>query len=186
METYENPYQPRDILQDDDEFRELMNLARVERVRSYLEIGAKWGGSVWRMSYALPGKSRIAIVDLPKPDTETHLKECAAQLENRSFEVHLILGDSIAPKTIEAVRALAPFDLCFIDGDHTEPYVRGDWENYGSLARIVAFHDVTFDGPTPGKRPVDCRNVWNDVKRNYRHREIKHHPTHFGIGVLWR
>jgi len=35
-----------------------------------------------------------------------------------------------------------PFDLCFIDGDHTWEWVVRDYENVGRFARICAFHDI--------------------------------------------
>jgi hypothetical protein len=40
-------------------------LLQREGVRSYLEIGSKFGGSLWRVANSLPPGSRIVSVDLP-------------------------------------------------------------------------------------------------------------------------
>ena len=64
-----------------------------------------------------------------------------------------------------------------------------DWQNYGPLARIVAFHDIGWrrEANWPGKR-IAVPEVWNEIKAGYRFEEIKLCPTgkNNGIGVLWR
>jgi len=34
------------------------------------------------------------------------------------------------------------FDLIFLDGDHTTPWITRDWVNVGQIAKICAFHDL--------------------------------------------
>jgi hypothetical protein len=68
-------------------------------------------------------------------------------------------------------------------------YVSRDFENYGGLARIVAFHDISWWRPDPwikdhGK--MDVPDFWNGIKNKYRHREIKLEQRNNGIGILWR
>ncbi len=181
------------LLQDFGEFTEFINLIREEKVRSYLEIGSKHGGSLWRVANELPKGSRVVSVDLPQgdgsfKDSEPNLKQCVNELIARGYDAYLFLTDSTDPLTIEAVRKLSPFDLCFIDGYHTEPFVRADWVNYGSMSRMVAFHDISWraDGRTSKKAEIEAPQVWNDVKQSYRHREIRRQPRDYGIGVLWR
>jgi hypothetical protein len=53
------------MLQDDPRDRGTCRPVQGEGVRSYLEIGAKFGGSLWRAAQALPKGSRIVAVDLP-------------------------------------------------------------------------------------------------------------------------
>lgn len=161
-----------------------------EGVRSYLEVGSKWGGSLWRVANALPAGSRIVSVDLPwgKRETEPHLISCWKELKARRYDAHLFLGDSTDEKIIDAVRALSPFDAIFIDANHTEPYVRKDWANYGPMGRLVAFHDINWQprAQPSGKLPIDVPKVWNEIKDGYRFEEIKLDKRDNGIGILWR
>lgn len=174
-------------LQDTSELVEFVRLVQREKVRSYLEIGSKFGGSLWAVTVAMQVHSRAVSVDL---DGGADLKECVSRLQKVGYEVHLFVGDSVDPKIVEEVKCLGPFDLCLIDANHTEPYVRMDWLNYGPMARIIAFHDIAYDlGDRPPKPwKIEVPKVWNEIKRDYRHEEIKlcHTKRDNGIGILWR
>jgi hypothetical protein len=179
-------------LQDWSEFREFLKLIGENNVRSYLEVGSKHGGSLWRIANTLPRGSRVVSVDLPHGDgsfkeSQKNLEECIEELGRRGYEAHLFLGDSTKQVVIDQVRALAPFDLCLIDANHTEPYVRKDWQNYGPMARMVAFHDVGHTKPIGGgKMPIQVPKVWNEIKLNYRYHEIKKCKDSNGLGILWQ
>jgi len=181
------------MLQNAMEFDRFITLMWGENIRSYLEIGSKHGGSLWRIANLLPAGSRIVSVDLPHGDrsfkeSQPHLEGCVAELRRLGYDSHLFLGDSTDPAIVAGVGLLAPFDLCFIDANHTEPFVRADWANYGSLARIVAFHDIGWIArPEPSKKmPIEVPKVWNEIKRGFRHQEIRACERDNGIGVLWR
>lgn len=193
------------LLQNLLEFEEFRTLMRKEGVRSYLEIGSKNGGSLWRLAMKLDKGARLVSVDLPHGDlsfktTLPNLQACVSRLKEEGYDAHLIVGDSTAPETVEKVRALSPFDAVFIDGNHTRPFIEKDWANYGPMARIIAFHDISFlrEGGTDSKKlPIDAPQFWNEIKGNYKHVEIRKEPTRKdpstgkkacdnGIGVLWR
>ena len=189
----------RKVLQNPQELNSFVALLQKEKVGSYLEVGCKFGGSLWRVATSLPRGSRIVAVDLPHGDTsfkETlpHLEACVRDLKTRGYDAHLFVGDSTSPDIVEQVRALAPFDCCLIDANHTEPYVRKDWANYGPLARIVAFHDISWRRGTHTEHqiskyfPIQVPKVWDEIKQDYRHHEIKLDPTKQdnGFGILWR
>jgi Methyltransferase domain len=185
----------RQMLQDPAELQQFINILKQENVRSYLEIGSKHGGSLWRIALSLPKGSRIVTVDLPHgdgsfKDSEPNLKQCCVALMRKGYDVHTVLGNSIEPQTVEKVRALGPFDACFIDANHTEPFVRKDWANYGPMARIVAFHDIGWiaEERITKKFPIDVPRIWAEIKQPYRWQEFKLHHTgrDNGIGVLWR
>lgn len=185
----------RRMLQDPTEFGRFMELIRKEGVQSYLEIGSKHGGSFWRISTSLPINSRVVSVDLPHGDqsfkvTAPNLRECVEELKKRRYDAHLFLTDSTEPKTVEAVKQLGPYDLVFIDANHTEPYVRQDWSNYGPLGRIVAFHDIAWKflphKDDIKKLPIHVPMVWKELKAKYEHMEISHCKAANGIGILWR
>lgn len=188
-------YQSR-VLQNAREFDEFLSLIQREDVRSYLEIGSMYGGSLWRVASAMPRGSRLVSCDyaVDTPEALPSLKECVSHLTRSGYDAHLIVGDSMAPKTVELVAALGPFDMILIDGAHTLEAVNADWQNYGPMARIVAFHDIawneTWRSSVPGRpfKAMGVPTLWNDLKPLYRHEEIKfQHPSnYYGLGVLWR
>lgn len=181
------------ILQDIREIEAFIEVLQGEDVRSYLEIGSKHGGSLWRVGRKLPKGSRIVSVDLPHGDdsfkeSQKSLEECIDALSKMGHDAYLLIGDSTDPEIVSDVTNLGPFDVCFIDANHTEPYVRKDWANYGPLARIVAFHDIGWiPRPQPTKKmPIDVPIIWKEIKRNFRHQEIRMCERDNGIGILWR
>lgn len=183
----------RAILQRESEVSAFIDILKKENVRSYLEIGSKFGGSLWHIGNSLPKGARIVSVDLPHGDksfkeSQPHLEQCVKALHERGYDARLIIGDSTSPHVIQLVAALAPFDACFIDANHTEAYVREDFKNYSAMAKLLAFHDINFsrpDGMPPGKKPIEVPKVWNEIKNGFRHVEIKHDKQDNGIGILW-
>lgn len=181
-------YQPPAAQQYMEEFNQFLDLLKANNVKSYLEIGSKHGGALWLAANALPKGSLIVSVDLPwgKRETEPVLKECWMELQKLGYEVHGILGDSTSPNIIHTVKNLGPFDACFIDANHTLPYVKQDWENYGPLCKMVAFHDIGWiEPPNFKKMKIDVPILWNKIKQDYPHSEFKSDHRHNGIGVLW-
>jgi predicted O-methyltransferase YrrM len=183
----------RMMLQDPGEFNEFLRIIREQNVRSYLEIGSKHGGTFWKIATVLPPGSRVVSVDLPHGDgsfkeSEPHLVACINELNRRGYDAHLFIGDSTDPDVIRDVAKLGPFDLCFIDANHTEPFVRSDWKHYGQMARIVAFHDIGWQKrPEPSKKmPIDVPHVWGEIKQGFRYQEIRRCPRDNGIGIIWR
>lgn len=186
---------PPKMLQVDSEIDALASIVRRENCRSLLEIGSKHGGSLLRLVHAMPKGSRAVAVDLPNgtrewKESEGALSSVASGLRSQGYDVEIIWGDSTDPKIVAEVQKRGPFDLAFIDGNHTLPFIEKDWGNYGSLARIVAFHDIAWfrNSEWVGVR-IDVPEFWNAVKvRGSRYEEFRHCPTmkNNGIGVLWR
>ena len=178
------------ILQNKKELADFIRLLNDEKVESYLEIGSKFGGSLWPIANALPKGSRIVAVDLPHGDksfkeSEPHLLECVQQLRKRGYHASIILGDSTDPDVIRQVYELGPFDAVFIDANHTVPYVNADWINYGKICKLIAFHDINPIKVPPHKKPIEVPIFWNGIKHKYRHVEFKYDVQGNGIGVLW-
>jgi cephalosporin hydroxylase len=174
--------------QDLPELDAFIELVKRENINSYLEIGSRWGGSFWRVMTALPLGSRGVSVDL-QPNND--LNQCMITLIQMGYVVRFIPGDSTNSKVVAAAQQGAPYDLCLIDGNHTAPYVRSDWKNYGPMAKIVAFHDINYSRPylsPTAKWPIDVPKLWKEIKDKYRHEEIKlcHTRRDNGFGILWR
>lgn len=179
------------------ELEDFLQFVRDEKIESYCEIGCKLGGLLWQVAQCLPPKARIVAVDMPnshwgRSETLESLQNCVTTLRNRGYDAHLFIGDSTSEPIVERVKALSPFDLLFIDANHTEPYVRKDFGNYGTLAKIVCFHDIGWnpenDKTRPGRLPIEVPKVWADIKKVYQFaatfQEIKHDNGHNGIGIL--
>jgi cephalosporin hydroxylase len=185
------------IQQHPQELLEFTKFIRDADIRSYLEIGCKFGGSLWSVAQAMREKGRIVAVDLPhghwgRSDSEAPLRECVKHLQRDGFDAYLFIGDSTDKRIVESVRSLAPFDCVFIDANHTEQYVRTDFTNYGRLGKYCCFHDIAWANPTPPNRlPIEVPIVWAELKETFKDtaafREIKHDNGHNGIGIIkWR
>ena len=176
------------------ELAEFVRFVRSIECRSYLEIGSKFGGSLWAVSEAMPKSSRLVAVDLPngqwgRTDSELSLRMCIDKLKARGFDTHLFMGDSTDPGIVDAVRTLAPFDCLLIDANHTLPYVKKDFSNYGRLAKHCCFHDIGWDKPTPPNRlPIEVPIVWKELKQTLCNEasfcEIRYDERHNGIGII--
>lgn len=187
MANYQTPH----MAQVEAEIAWFVQLLQRENVTRFLEIGSKFGGSLWRIGCALPKGSCIVSVDMPMSrTTQDPLEMRVKQLNERGYDAHLIIGDSTSSGVIGEVKALAPFDACLIDANHTLPYVTKDWLHYGSMAKIVAFHDIAWKRPPEwnGGYRIDVPEFWQSIKKNYRHEEVRLDKTgrDNGIGVLWR
>jgi len=186
-------------LQHPGEIRALVDLLVDQKVKSYLEIGAKFGGSLWRVGSRLESPAKIVAVDLPNgtrvwPESKCSLEQCATALRRKGHTVDLIWGDSTDDAVIAQVKERAPFDAILIDANHTRPFIEKDWANYGPLGKIIIFHDISWKrdkawfAANPGRPRIDVPQFWDVIKQSFYHVEIRMDPTggDNGVGVLWR
>lgn len=136
--------------------RYLVELAR-HRIETYLEIGARHGGTfvitVEYLSRFHP-VSRAVAVDL----------ECSPALihyANSRRGVAAIAANSQTDHFREFVHSRGPFDLVLIDGDHSEAGCRHDFETVAGHARIIVLHDIASDA-VPG-----VGRVWKEIRATY-------------------
>ncbi len=165
-----------------------------QKIKSFLEVGSKFGGALWLITRIMPRGSRVVSVDMPnshwgRSDTEQSLQACFAHLKREGFDAHLFLGDSTSSEIVSKVDKLAPFDAVFIDANHTEPFVRKDFASYGRMTKIFCFHDIGWNNPTPpGRMAIEVPKVWRELKETYRDaatfREILIDKNHNGIGIM--
>jgi cephalosporin hydroxylase len=188
------PYESN-ILQVPEEIDAYCDLLRAEEVSLYLEVGSKFGGSLWRAARALPVGSRIVSIDLPNGtkawrDSKASLEACISDLKDLGYDARIIWGDSMSPDVIRKAFLYGPYHAIMIDADHRLPGVTADWGNYGPMSKsMVAFHDITWRrAPDWVGTRIDVPEFWNSIKSDYRHKELKFCPTgkNNGIGVLWK
>lgn len=180
------------VTQYDDELNPFIAALIEGNTKSFIEIGSRFGGSLWRIANALPKGSKIVSVDSGKgmggnkPGAQESLIACVNKLKELGYNAHLIIGDSHSREIIDRAMSFAPFDAAFIDGDHTLEGVTLDWIYYGRHTRICGFHDVAWEKPTPyAGKLVDCKAFWDVLSKRYRSETHVHPNGNMGVGFLW-
>jgi len=103
------------------------------KITSFCEIGVMHGGNfLFCSEYLRRFNSNIRCIGIDPADClDPEIREIIEK------EVWL----SFKPSTSDDIAGMI-FDLIFIDGDHTMPWLVRDWENVGRLSKICAFHDL--------------------------------------------
>jgi hypothetical protein len=86
------------------------------------------------------------------------------------------------------VQKCGPYDAILIDGDHTYEGVRKDWQAYGGMARIVAFHDIVGTGQKENVtgRVVEVPILWQEIRDSGKYKTVEFVAprSKMGIGVV--
>lgn len=178
-------------VQVESEFNLFLDLIKERKVSSYLEIGTARGDTFHEIVGNMPVASKALAVDYPMQSwglekSNQHLYKVENNLKLRSYDVQVLFGNSQDKEIIKKVEEFAPFDLVFIDGDHTYKGVESDWENYGHLGRMVAFHDIADTmRPNLKNEIIEVPRFWNDIKNSYKHVEFIETGSTMGIGVIF-
>lgn len=182
----------RNPSQNEYELRSFIRLLQGAMVRRYLEIGARHGDSFHEVMLGLPVGSVGVAVDLPgglwgTTKSRRSLEEAVADLCSRGYKASCLFGNSQEAATRRIVCTRGPYDAILIDGDHTLAGVTRDWESYGHMARIVAFHDIVGSGCAEKVHgnPVEVPIFWDSVKRGPgQFQEFVDVGSRMGIGVV--
>lgn len=178
--------------QDAAELSGLISLLKEREVLRYLEIGARHGDTFWDVMRALPVGSVGVAVDLPggawgKKSSRHSLKECVSELQRLGYRVSGIFGDSTALATRRLVDSRGPYDAILIDGDHRYDGVKADWQHYGELAPIIAFHDIVGSEQRDAVgNPVEVPQLWSEIAPLHEHRTFVSPGSKMGIGAILR
>lgn len=174
------------------ELARLLELFAAEQVRSYGEIGAREGDTFHAVMSSLPAGSVGVALDYPgghwgHEGSRQRLERVVTDLNGKGYAASCMFGDSTTAACVRQFAMRGPYDAIFIDGDHRLAGVTADWQNYRSLARIVAFHDI--DGAQEKDKTgatVDVPILWASIKAaSARTMEFLTPGSHMGIGVVW-
>ena len=162
-------------LQNEDELKWYAKFSIDLGVRKYLEIGTNGGNTMYAILANSPYGSLGVSIDVNSNIFNT-VKE---ELKDLGYLIHTLEGDSKDVSIIQEAKVRSPYDLVFIDGDHSYTGVKSDWSNYGSLAPVIVFHDTGSETNQP-----DVHKFWQELKQGKRCLEYNLANTH-GYGVIY-
>ena len=167
------------IWQYPNQFSKYLLLLQTLNIKSYIEIGCRWGGTFVLTTEYLKmfnNISRSVAVDLIDSPVEEYTKR-------EGLEFMKINSQSIEFKDFMKNNT---FDLIFIDGDHSYNGVKMDFETSKNSSSIFVFHDIHSDA-CPG-----VVQFWKEIKNDPLfefHEFIEQYFTdkrYLGIGVAIR
>lgn len=157
-------------------YSQLLDVIDEHRPRSVVEIGTWKGNRAIQMiqqaaKYHPMDKVSYQGFDLFKKQTGEHLRRelskvgwpldvVRRRIEATGADVRLVEGD-----THETGRMIAPADLYFIDGGHSEETIENDWRNVRERMKpdsVVVFDDYYYTGAPDG---TGCKALIDGLDR---------------------
>lgn len=192
VNRYPNCYKTfsgKPLPQREYEIVELIKLIKSLNCNSILEIGSRYGDSLYRIAKeSFEQNSKLRVIELPNgpwgnDKSQPILETCIEQLKLK-YDAKVLFGDSTDQKSIEWSQENGPFDVVFIDGDHRYEGVKKDFYNYKDLAKkLIVFHDIDKEGQLINKdSSVGVGELWNEIKDQYNTIEIVC-PVQRGMGI---
>lgn len=126
--------------QKSTELARFLRLIERYECRSYLEVGAAGGETFLFIGSTM---ERAVAVNLLEPKNKTLLQRADDLRMRLGVQAEVLVGDSRDPDIVRQAESRGPYDLVFIDGDHSLKGVATDFLNYLPMAsKLIAFHDI--------------------------------------------
>ena len=179
-------------IQIEEEFSQLIAAMRSAGVKKVLEIGFWHGGTAMGFDEVI-SKGEITSIDkwAISDDYADFLQK------NKAFrnDFRYISGNSNSEDTIKEAWKRAPFDMLFIDGDHTADAVLQDYRNYSPMVKpdgMIVFHDIRLLTDAQTKQE-GVAPAYSKIAKSHNHIEIVYpYPDYlpykegFGIGIIYQ
>ena len=176
---------------------QLVQRIHAQRPGVVVEIGTMKGGTLRAWCECAADDALIVSIDLPHGEWGGGYNDDDASrfrgFRRADQRLELIQGNShdfMVQDRLERVLDGREIDLLFIDGDHTYPGVKQDFEDYSPYVRsggLIAFHDVIDH---PNVENCDVNLLWDEIKDRYETEEFvvpgdeRSYGPWGGIGLL--
>lgn len=151
-------------------------LEKMAGATSVLEIGSRGGNSLRCFAAVCQRGAKLRSIDLV--DHGSKLGETIAELRGSGFDADYLIQNSQSPRAWQWAHDNGPYDFVFIDGDHAYYATLADWMMYGTLGKLVGFHDI--------HHPHGPSQLWQEIKgAKYVTEEIHQGCDIMGIGLVY-
>ncbi len=167
------------------QFAKYLTYLSEQGVRSYVEIGCRYGGTFIIVVEYLRRFSDLYLAVAMDVERAAIMSAYAAS----TIGVDYTIADSRRPETVAYLGSLA-WDLAFIDGDHSYEGCCSDFEAVKERSTLVGLHDIASSA-CPG-----VVRAWQEIRRvmpasrrfeavdQYRDVRDRTQKTFLGIGVV--
>lgn len=161
--------------QNEEEFAEFLKFIYNFKspIKSYLEIGCRWGGTFIIISEILKRKESV---NLYANDLITISENLINYETQQPFKY--LQCDSL--NLTEELKTTEQIDMIFIDGDHNYEHIMKDYKfALEKNPKLIIFHDICAE-ICPG-----AIKSWNEIKGNYTNTlEIIDSKPNGGYGII--
>lgn len=115
---------------------EVLNIG--DKIKKYLEVGVASGGTTFILNNFFKFEKVVLI------DDNKHPKSKFRKSILEGIPIKEMIGRSDEKRIIDSTKDIGPYDLIFIDGDHTFEAVNRDVNNYFPMIKkggYIALHD---------------------------------------------
>jgi predicted O-methyltransferase YrrM len=155
----------------------MLQLLRIQKAKTILEIGTAIGYSALRMAYTLPD---VKVVTIERDEERFQLAEKFIDRSGRKNQITLIKGDALEVEN--QVGEHAPFDAIFIDA------AKGQYKKFFEIYSqhlddngIIITDNVLFKGLV-SETEIESKRIRNLVKKiDVFNRWLMNHPDYFTV-----
>ncbi len=139
----------------------LMTLGEVNKV---LEIGTAEGRTMRMLSKIASPNSLFRCIDPDIGVMSEEWRKNADFLRSQGHDVDRYYHSSGGELAWNWAKQWAPYDLIFIDGDHSYEGVVADFSLYHRFGERIAFHDINHPDEGEGGKDFGVNRFWNELK----------------------